>query len=172
METLALQYAIERAEEKHDIVKKEEALKDAILEYETLCTSLGIQSKLDYPTEREKQEVDLTLQSKTVLLTNALLLSKGVLSPCIMDLNAEIANLYVKQTHLAKRLSAERMIHTAADELIHANYIQSDLNTLTDHEHKLQKAEEYGKLHSSEFNHLYIIVIFLYMFNAWMWIRW
>lgn len=168
MDTLAIQYAIERAEEKHDIEKKDKSLKDAILSYETLCTSLGIQPKLDYPTEQEKHEVDLTLQTKSVLLTNALILSKGVLSPCIMDLNAEIANLYVKQTSLAKRLTAERAIHTAADELIHANYIQCDQNTLTEHEHRLAKVEERERVQYTEFSYLHVLVVLLYLINTWM----
>ncbi len=162
MEFTATRDAIERAADARNVEKKEAQLRHAIAAYEALCTSLGIVPKLDYPTESERQEVELKLHAKVAALTNALVLTKGCMSPCIVDLNAEISHLYVRQIEIVKRLYAEHAIRIAADELVRAVDTEHDLETLTEHDHSITK------LQSRTSTHIYVLLFVLYLVNAWM----
>lgn len=169
MDFTAVQDAIHRAAEVRNVEKKEDAFHDAIEAYESLCASIGIVPKLDYSTQLEKQEVDRQLQSKVATLTNALVLSKGLLSPCIIDLNAEISNLYVQQVQITRRLHAEYAIHVAADELVRAVDTSHDLDALTEHEHAINKLQT---VQSRDSLYVHTLLVILLIVNTWMLTNW
>jgi hypothetical protein len=159
MDILAVERAIARAEASQNVEEKESVLQRLIMDYEVLCASHGIACSLDRNTESEKKEIESALEGKSAHLSNALVMSKGVVSPYIMDINAEVATLYVRKGQVEKRLQMEKEIQKAADELVRASDVQHDAKTLNDHERKLEKVDSFQRK-----NFLLLLCLIL----AWM----
>lgn len=166
MEERAIQNAIDRYTQLWSVEEREHQLHKAVDAYEDLCHTLGISPTLQHNTLEEKKLADSQLETKLSMLTNALLLSKGMPSPYITTLNTEIASLYVKQTELFRRLLVEKAIEIAADDLVRATEYSYVFNTVASHESQLKKIRD------TDLKYIQAMIVLLYIVVLWMLTHW